>query len=91
MGNQSRKGWFKPKIARKLSEIIFQLFGKPSDDMSSNLENPPERRFMSIPKTMKVGMNPNQKRFSLVASKIPLLAITKSSSHFLQFIIVIIA
>ena len=54
--------------------------------MSSNLERPPERRFIKKPKNKKAGINPHQKRFSLVASNMPLPANTNSSSHFLQFI-----
>ena len=59
--------------------------------MSSNLEVPPESRFIKIPKKIKLGIKPYQKRFSLVASRMPLPASTKSSNHFLQFINSIIA
>lgn len=49
-------------------------------------EVPPESRFNKSPKNKKLIIKPHQKRFSLVASKIPLPAKVKSSSHFLQFI-----
>lgn len=75
-----------PKIARKLLPRIFKLSGKPRTLMSSNLEKPPASKFINMPKKIKLGTKPHQKRFSLVASKIPLLAKTNSSSHFLQFI-----
>ena len=90
MGSQSRKGWLMPKMARKLSAMILRLSGKPMAAMSSNLAVPPERRFISRPKKRKLGIKPHQKRFSLAASRIPLPAKANSSSHFLQFINIII-
>ena len=85
-GNQSRKGWPMPKMARKLSLIMRSPSGKPRSRISSNLERPPARRFMRRPNKRKAGMKPYQKRFSFVASRIPLPARTKPSSHLLQFI-----
>lgn len=52
-----------------------------------NFEVPPESRFIKSPKNKKLGIKPYQKRFSLVASRIPLPAKAKSSNHFLQFIL----
>ncbi len=89
MGSQSKKGWLMPKIAIKQSAIIFRLPGKPRADMSSNLANPPESRFIKKPKNKNAGIKPYQKRFSLVASRIPLPAKTNSSNHFLQFICIV--
>ncbi len=86
IGNQSKNGWLTPNIAMKLCQNIWRQFGNPSAEMSSNLENPPDRRFISRLKNRKDGIKPRQKRFSLVASKIPLPAKANSSSHFLQFI-----
>ena len=86
MGSQSRKGWPTPKIAVKLSPMILRLLGKPRAPISSNLEKPPESKFINIPKNTKLGIKPYQKRFSFVPSKMPLPAKTKSSNHFLQFI-----
>lgn len=65
--------------------------GKPCRRISSNLERPPDNRFINNPKNRKLGIKPYQKRFSLVASRIPLPAKTKPSNHFLQFIETIIA
>lgn len=90
IGSQSRKGWPTPKIPMKFLPSIPRASGKPRANIRSNLEVPPARRFISSPKNKKVGIKPYQKRFSLVASKIPLPAITKLSNHFLQFIMVII-
>jgi hypothetical protein len=39
-----------------------------------------------VPKNIKDGTKPAQKRFSLVASKMPFPAKTKPSNHFLQLI-----
>lgn len=64
---------------------------KPVAAMSSKLEKPPASRFISIPKKIKAGTKPNQKRFSLVTSRIPFAAKEKPSNHFLQFIYIIIA
>ena len=86
IGSQSRKGCPRPNIARKLSRMTFNPSGKPSKDIISNLVKPPERRFMSSPKNRKAGTKPFQKRGSLVASRMPLPANAKPSSHFLQFI-----
>lgn len=86
IGNQSRNGWFMPKMAIKLEPKICKLAGNPRADMSSNLANPPESKFIKNPKNKNDGTKPYQKRFSLVVSKIPLPAKTNSSSHFLQFI-----
>lgn len=71
--------------------MIWRLSGKPSAPMSSNLEVPPASRFISKPKKKKLGTKPYQKRFSRVANNIPLPASAKPSSHFLQFINIIIA
>ena len=90
MGSQSKNGWPTPKIARKLWPKIRKACGKPNANIRLNFEVPPARRFISKPKNKKVGTKPNQKRFSLVASKMPLPARTKSSHHFLQFINIII-
>ncbi len=90
-GSQSRKGWLMPKMARKLLPRILRLFSRPVEAMSSNFAVPPARRFINIPKKKKLGMKPYQKRFSLVASRIPLPAKTNSSNHFCQFISIIIA
>ena len=90
IGSQSRKGCPSPKIARKLSRRILKQSGKPSAPISSNLEVPPARRFMSMPKKIKLGIAPYQNLRSLVASIMPLPANTNSSSHFLQFITLII-
>lgn len=65
--------------------MILRLSGKPIADMSSNLEKPPANNSISKLKMKKLGINPYQKRFSLVASKMPLPAKEKPSSHFLQF------
>lgn len=89
MGSQSRKTLLIPKIFMNESQMILRFPGKPNADISSNLEKPAERRFMSKPKKRKLGMNPYQKRFSLVASKMPLPAKLKSSKNFLQFIIIL--
>ena len=75
----------------KQSQVIRRPSGKPCNLINSNLVRPPDKRFISKPKNRKLGMNPYQKRFSLVASKMPLLAKTKPSSHFLQFINTIIS
>lgn len=91
MGSQSRKGWPMPKIARKPSPMILRLSGKPKAPMSSNLAKPPWSKFMRRPKKRKPGTKPYQKRFSFVASKMPLPAKTNSSSHLRQFIRTIIA
>lgn len=91
MGSQSRKGWLIPKMAKKLSPMILRPLGKPSTLINSNLARPAFNKFMSKPKKRKLGIKPYQKRFSLVASKMPLVAKTKPSSHFLQFINNIIA
>ena len=91
IGSQSRKGWFIPKMAKKLSPMILRPLGKPSTLINSNLARPAFNKFMSKPKRRKLGIKPYQKRFSLVASKIPFAANTKPSSHFLQFINTIIA
>ncbi len=86
IGNQSKKAWLKPKIARKLSPRILKLPVKPVAAMSSNLAVPPESRFIRSPKKRKLGVKPYQKVFSRVASRMPRPAKTNSSSHFLQFI-----
>ena len=90
IGSQSRKGWLTPKIAMKLLPSIWKLAGKPSAPISSNLLVPPASKFISMLKKIKLGTKPYQKRFSLVASSIPLPARANSSSHFLQFMITII-
>lgn len=89
--SQSRNGWLKPNIARKESSKTCRLSGNPRAPINSNLEKPPCNRLINIPKNKKLGIKPYQKRFSLVASKIPFAAIAKSSNHFLQFMIMIIA
>ena len=86
VGSQSTKIWLIPKILRKASFKIVMVPSKPVAAISSNLENPPARRLISIAKKIKVGMKPNQKRLSRVASRMPLPAKINSSSHFLQFI-----
>ena len=86
IGSQLRKGWLRPKIERKESRRILRDLGKPSAPMSSILEKPPERRFIKKPKKRKLGIKPYQKRFSRVASIIPLPASANSSKNFLQFI-----
>lgn len=86
-GSQSRKGRLKPKIPRKLSPSIFKQFRKPVENIRLNFEVPLDNRFIKSPKNKKLGTKPYQKRFSLVASRIPFPAKAKSSSHFLQFII----
>lgn len=91
IGSQSRNGWLIPKMPRKLSPIMRKPSGKPRILISSNLDSPPESKFMRSPKKRKPGTKPYQKRFSLVASRMPLPAKTKPSSHFLQFIILIIS
>ena len=91
IGSQSKNGWLIPKMLIKLSHKIWSPCGKPRANMSSNLEKPPESIFIRTPKNIKVGTKPHQKRFSLVASRMPLPAMTKSSNHFLQFIVMIIA
>ena len=58
--------------------------------MSSNFPVPLASRFINMPKKIKDGMNPYQKRFSFVAKRIPFPAKTNPSSHFLQFIRIII-
>ena len=83
--SQSRKGWLMPKMPMKLSPRMVKALGRPRANMRSNLEVPPARRFMSKPKNRKAGIKPYQKRFSLVASRMPLPASAKSSNHFLQF------
>ena len=77
-------------MPRKLSPMILRLPEKPIARMSSNLAMPPESKFIRRPKNKKAGIKPYQKRFSLVASKMPLPAKTNSSHHFLQFIQTII-
>ena len=89
-GSQSRNGWFTPKIPIKHSQMIRRLPEKPCNLMSSNLERPPDKRFIKSPKNRKLGTKPYQKRFSLVASKMPLPARIKPSNHFLQFMETII-
>lgn len=64
--------------------------GNPEILINSNFANPPDSKFISSPKIKNPGTKPYQKRFSLVASKMPLPAKTNPSSHFLQFIIIII-
>ena len=86
IGSQSRKALLKPKMFRKESPIILRQLGKPRADISSNFEKPAERRFIKSPKKRKLVIKPYQKRFSLVASKMPLPAKVKSSKNFLQFI-----
>lgn len=86
IGNQSRNGWLIPKIARNESRRIRRFSGKPSAPMSSNLAKPPESKLISMPKKIKLGTKPYQKRFSLVASNMPFPASANSSNHFLQFI-----
>ena len=85
VGSQSKNGWLMPKTAIKLSQMMRSPLGKPRRRINSNFDKPPESRFIKSPKNRKAGMNPYQKRFSFVASRIPLPAKTKSSSHFLQF------
>lgn len=80
------KIWLMPKILRKESLKIVTVPEKPVAAISSNLEKPPASKFISIAKKIKVGTKPYQKRFSLVASRIPFPAKIKSSNHFLQFI-----
>ena len=80
-----------PKIPRKLSPIMRRPSGKPKMRMSSNLDKPPDNKFIKRPKNRKLGMKPRQKSFSLVASRMPFPAKTKSSNHFLQFMNIIIA
>ena len=89
IGNQSRKGWLMSKMPMKLLPKIWRLSGKPRADMSSNLAKPPESRFIRNPKKKEAGTNPYQKRFSLVASRMPLLAKANPSNHFLQFIYIV--
>lgn len=91
MGSQSRKGWLMPMMPRRLSPIILRPSGKPSSLINSNLLSPPESIFIKKPKKRKLGIKPYQKRFSLVASKIPLPAIANSSNHFLQFMFMIVS
>ena len=86
IGSQSKNGWLMPKIEKKLSPRMWKTCGKPNANMRSNLDVPPASRFINMPKKINVGIKPYQKRRSLVASKIPLPAIKKSSNHFLQFI-----
>ena len=90
IGSQSRNGWPTPKMPRKFSPRIWRDFGNPIANIRSNLEVPPASKFIRRPKKRNVGIKPHQKRFSLVASNIPLPAKAKLSSHFLQFIMVII-
>ena len=90
-GSQSRNGWLTPKMPMKLSPMIRRPSGKPKILINSNLERPPDSRFINKPKNRKLGINPYQKRFSLVASRMPLPAKTNSSHHFLQFINIIIS
>lgn len=85
-GSQSKNGWSTPKIARKLSRMILRFSGKPRILKSSNLARPLESIFMRNPKKRKLGIKPYQKRFSLVAKRMPCPARLKPSSHFLQFI-----
>lgn len=91
VGSQSIKIWLIPKILKKASFKIVMVPEKPVAAISSNLEKPPASKLINIAKKIKVGTKPYQKRFSLVASKIPLPANTKLSSHFLQFIKIIIS
>ena len=86
IGNQSKNGWLKPKMLIKLSPSICSPLGKPKVKSKLILEVPPDNKFIKKPKNKNAGTKPNQKRFSLVASKIPLPAKANSSSHFLQFI-----
>lgn len=79
-----------PKTLRKASLKIMMVPSKPVAYMSWNLEKPAESKFISMAKKINVGIKPYQKRFSLVAIKIPFAAKTKSSHHFLQFIPLII-
>ena len=78
-------------MARKLLPMICRLAGKPRAPISSNLLKPPCNKFISSPKNRKLGTKPNQKRDSLVARRMPFPANAKSSSHFLQFMFIIIA
>ncbi len=82
---QSKNSWLIPKIARNVSRIILRLSKGPSVKIRLSLEVPLESRFMRKPNSRKLGINPYQKRFSLVARRMPLPAKIKSSNHFLQF------
>ena len=83
--SQSRMGTLKPKMPRKAFRMSLRLFGKPSKPIISKLVVPAERKFSRVPKIINDGTKPVQKRFSLVASRMPLPAKTKPSNHFLQF------
>lgn len=85
IGSQSKKGWLIPKMPIKLSPRILRPSGKPRVNMRLNFEVPLDNKFIKRPKKKKLGIKPYQKRFSLVAITIPLLAKTESSNHFLQF------
>ncbi len=80
-----------PKILMKAFPKIRIEPEKPVAAISSKLEKPPASRFISMPKKIKAGTKPNQKRFSFVASRMPLAPRTNPSNHFLQFIQPIIA
>ena len=67
------------------------LCGNPRANMSSNLEKPPDNRFIMMPKIINDGIKPHQNLRSLVARRIPLLAKANSSHHCLQFIVDILA
>ena len=90
-GNQSRMGCPIPKIAKRFSPMMRRLPVNPWIRISSNFDRPPDKRFISKPKKRKLGMKPYQKRFSLVARRMPLLASANPSSHFLQFMLIIVA
>ena len=89
IGSQSRKIWLIPNIARKHSPMTRRLAGKPSADISSNLVNPPDNKFIKKSKNKNDGTKPYQNFFSRVASSIPLPAKANPSSHFLQFIYIV--
>ena len=86
MYSQSRNGTLMPKIPKKDLPIICKLAGKPMSFIISKFDKPPDKRLSKVPKNIKDGIKPAQKRFSLVASKMPFPAKTKPSNHFLQFI-----
>lgn len=85
-GSQLKNGWLMPKMPINALPRICMEPEKPVAAMRSKFEKPPANKFISMPKKIKAGTKPNQKRFSFVTRVMPLAAKTNSSNHFLQFI-----
>lgn len=78
-GSQFKKAILIPKRPIRALPIIWRLAGKPRAPMSSNLEKPPERRFIKVPKMRKEGAKPAQNLGFFVDIATPRAASSHSS------------